>query len=86
MSGEIITLEEFKASIAHATNLSDDQKEDAALEQSMDEANALLDEVAEASGYNLTTMYFLFMSMGEILLDTGWTPEELSKDLLGEEL
>ena len=80
---KVISMNEFNSSKQEATNLTDEEKEDASLEQSMNEARDLLEMVVEASNYDLSTLYFLWCDIGTTLSDVGgWSPEELAKDVL----
>lgn len=81
----LITMKDFLDSKEEAVNLTDEEKEDANFERCMNDANELMEMVGEASNHDLTTLYFMFRDMGAILLDTGWTADELGKELHEDE-
>ncbi len=79
---EVITIEDFQKSVAEATNLTDDQRLDAAMKASMDQAWDLMDLIGAESGYDMTTLYFLWNNIAGLLLgDGGWTAAELIDDI-----
>ena len=79
---DAISMEDFIASKKEATNLTDDERIEADLEQSMEQANELLDFITEATDANPETLYFIWLNINHILIDAlGWTREELQKDI-----
>ena len=76
MSAEVISMADFKSS---AKNLEVEPKEapENDYEMEMMDAALLMSHIGETTDANIATLYFIWADALDILIQCGWTPEDL---------
>ena len=79
---DVISMDDFEASKTDATNLSEEERLEADMEASMNQADELLDLITDATDADHETLYFLWSNINHILVNAcGWSREDLQKDI-----
>jgi len=78
----VITMDDFNKSRKDAVNLTEEEKNQAEMDEAMFEAQEMMYAVEDRFDGNSTALYFLWCEMTRTLLEhCSWTARELSRDV-----